>query len=158
MNQQFTFENAINLNSPTNGFMCKLKDNKFALQFLKFQIKDHQTGELYYDHVQETLPNSELIINDDDYDEEEEEEESDSDDGDDAEATAAESHMDSNAPPEVIEKSVLLSQALSLAMKQHALDTRSKYLMRPLLEEGSRIVDGYVLLRRQPTEFVFGTQ
>ena len=68
MSKTMTFENALSLKIPTTSFMCQLKDNKYALQFLKFEIKDHETGEMYYEHEQDPLANSEMLINDDDYD------------------------------------------------------------------------------------------
>ena len=69
MSQQFTLNEAKILTTPTTKFMCKLKANEYALQFLKFEIKDHETKELFYSHEQEPLPNAEMLINDDDYDE-----------------------------------------------------------------------------------------
>ena len=69
MSQQFTIEEAESMVTPTTQFKCQLKANEYALQFLKFEIKDHDTKESFYTHEQEPLPNSEMLINDDDYDE-----------------------------------------------------------------------------------------
>lgn len=64
----FTFEQAVALTEPTTDFKCKLKDNCYALQFLHFEVKDHQTKQVFYQHNQDPLPNAEMLINDDDYD------------------------------------------------------------------------------------------
>ena len=68
MSQAFTLESAKNLKTQTDKYMCKLKDNKYALQFLRFEIKDNDTNEKFYVHEQDPLPNAEMLINDDDYD------------------------------------------------------------------------------------------
>ncbi len=52
---------------PSDKFLCKVKANIYALQFLNFEIKNSETGKVFYSHEQEVLPNSELLINDDDY-------------------------------------------------------------------------------------------
>ena len=52
---------------PTDKFLCKIKANVYALQFLKFEIKNSETGKVFYTHEQEVLPNSEMLINDDEY-------------------------------------------------------------------------------------------
>ena len=69
MSDAFTIEEARALLVPSPKFVCKLRDNKYALQFLKFEIKDTSTKEAFYVHEQDALPNSEMLINDDDYDE-----------------------------------------------------------------------------------------
>jgi len=52
---------------PSDKFLCKIKSNVYALQFLRFQIKNSETNQVFYTHEQEVLPNSEMLINDDDY-------------------------------------------------------------------------------------------
>ena len=70
MTDTFTIEDARKLEVPSSKFVCKLRDNYYALQFLKFEIKDTTTKETFYVHEQDPLPNSEMLINDDEYDEE----------------------------------------------------------------------------------------
>ena len=67
MSSSFTLEEALSLKSPTTHFKCQLKDNRFALQFLRFEVKDAQTSEVFYKHEQDPLPNADMLINDDDY-------------------------------------------------------------------------------------------
>ena len=73
-----------------------------------------------------------------------------SSDDDDEDAAAAQQTASQRA---AIAKSVVLSEAVALLLKQIGLDPRSKFLMRPLLEEASRSVSGYVLIRTKPTEY-----
>lgn len=63
-----SFDEALALTQPTTEFKCRLKDNRFALQFLRFEVKDAHSKEVFYVHQQEVLPNAEMLINDDDYD------------------------------------------------------------------------------------------
>ena len=67
MSQKITLEAIRTMHHPTDKFLCPLKANKYALQFLNFEIKNQESGQIFYSHEQEVLPNSELLINDDDY-------------------------------------------------------------------------------------------
>ncbi len=67
MSQKITPDFVRAMHEPTEKFLCPLKANRFALQFLNFEIKNQETGHVFYSHEQEMLPNSELLINDDDY-------------------------------------------------------------------------------------------
>ncbi len=60
-------------------------------------------------------------------------------------------------PPEIIAKSVNLAEAISKVLEQIGLDPRTKFLMRPLFEESSRTVKGYVLHRKMPEDFAIVT-
>ena len=67
MKESITPQAIEKLTSPTKEFLCPLKANKYALQFLRFVISDKSTGKNYYVHEQDQLPNKELIIQDENY-------------------------------------------------------------------------------------------
>ena len=62
-----TLQDAKDLSSQPASFLCKLKANKFALQFLKFKLKNPDNNKVYADAEFEEHGNDELLIDDDKY-------------------------------------------------------------------------------------------
>lgn len=58
------------MKSPPSKFLCPLKANKYALQFLELKVKNSMTEEMLIDIQMEENQNEDLIINDEDYTEE----------------------------------------------------------------------------------------
>mmetsp|Transcript_22391 Transcript_22391/g.55369 ORF Transcript_22391/g.55369 Transcript_22391/m.55369 type:complete len:188 (+) Transcript_22391:191-754(+) len=48
--QTLTPDQALELKGPTDGFLCPLSANKYAIDFLEFEIKDYDSGESIF-HV-----------------------------------------------------------------------------------------------------------
>ena len=62
-----TLEQAKNMKERPKGFLCKIKANRFALQFLQFTLKDPESGKIFHDMEFDEHKNEELLIDDDQY-------------------------------------------------------------------------------------------
>ena len=62
-----TLEQAKDMKQRPQGFLCKIKANRFALQFLHFTLKDPETENVFHDMDFEEHKNEELLIDDDQY-------------------------------------------------------------------------------------------
>lgn len=67
---QVTIEQVKSLKKPTDKFLCPLKANSYALQFLKFCAKDADTKKIFHNQELPEHKNEDLLINDDEYDSE----------------------------------------------------------------------------------------
>jgi hypothetical protein len=65
-----TKEKVKTFTKPTQGFLCPLKANKYALQFLTFSAKDAETKRVFHEQSLSEHNNEDLLINDEDYDKE----------------------------------------------------------------------------------------
>ncbi len=65
--EQDSIEYVKNLQSPSQNFLCKLKANKYSLQFLQLIIKNPETNKVFFSQNMDKHENSDLIINDEDY-------------------------------------------------------------------------------------------
>lgn len=65
MSSAITLQEAKNLTHRPPGFLCKIKANRYALQFLHFTLKDPESGKVFYDAAFEEHSNEELLIDDD---------------------------------------------------------------------------------------------
>ena len=62
---EVTIDFVKNLSKPTENFLCPLKANSYALQFLKFCAKDADSGLIFHEQELPEHTNEDLLINDD---------------------------------------------------------------------------------------------
>lgn len=62
-----TVQDARDMTSQPSSFLCKLKANRFALQFLKFRLANPDNNKIFADAEFEEHSNEELLIDDDKY-------------------------------------------------------------------------------------------
>lgn len=67
MNPSISIDEARNLKQRPHVFLCKIKANRYALQFLHFTLKNPETGKVFYDAAFEEHSNEELLIDDDQF-------------------------------------------------------------------------------------------
>ena len=61
-----TVDDIRNKNEPTDHFLCLLKDNIYALQFLEFTLSNPETKEVFFTFTNDEVSDSEVTINDSD--------------------------------------------------------------------------------------------
>ena len=58
------------MDNPPFEFLCQLKANRFALQFLQLKVKNPENGVELVDVKMDENANEDLLINDEDYSDE----------------------------------------------------------------------------------------
>lgn len=64
MQRKNSFEEIIQMKSPSTDFLCDFRDNKYAFQVLKFKTWDKYTNKTYFSISKPKCENSQFIIED----------------------------------------------------------------------------------------------